>query len=55
MSCLAANPSVEIVQGLIQNMALDTSTPTGELIFEETSEPYKFINLGSAIYRRSVF
>jgi uncharacterized protein (DUF1919 family) len=52
---LAANPSVEIVQGLIQNMALDTSAPTGELIFEETTEPYKFINLGSAIYRRSVF
>jgi uncharacterized protein (DUF1919 family) len=52
---LAANPSAEIVQGLITNMALDTSATPGELIFEETSEPYKFINLGSAIYRRSVF
>ena len=55
MSYLAANPSVEIVQGLIKNMALETTTPNGELIFEETSEPYKFINLGSAVYRRSVF
>lgn len=54
-SYLGANPSVEIVQGLIKNMALETSAPTGELIFEETSEPYKFINLGSAIYRRSAF
>jgi uncharacterized protein (DUF1919 family) len=54
-SCLAANPSVEIAQGLIRNMALDPSAPPDELIFEETTEPYKFINLGSAVYRRSVF
>ncbi len=42
---LAANPSVDIVQGLIQKMQFD----------KPSSSPYRFINLGSALYRKSVF
>ncbi len=53
---LAAHPEVEIVQGLIQQMELYTSTLNDEeLKFEITSIPYQFINIGSAIYRKSVF
>jgi uncharacterized protein (DUF1919 family)/GT2 family glycosyltransferase len=55
MSCLEKDPSVEIVQGLIQTMELDASAPPGELVFEETSAPYQFISLNSAVYRHSVF
>lgn len=49
VSYLAENPTVEIVQGLIQQMQLSGSE------FEVASPSYQFINLGSAIYRKSVF
>jgi len=51
LQALAMNPSVDIVQGLIQEMQFNQD----ELIFVMSSEPYQFINLGSAIYRRAVF
>jgi glycosyltransferase involved in cell wall biosynthesis len=53
---LSANPSVDIVQGLIQQVRLD---PSRENVADPTapdcSEPYAFISLASAMYRRSVF
>jgi len=52
---LASNPSVDIVQGLIQKMRFDAPAEDGELIFKPSSSPYRFINLGSALYRKSVF
>lgn len=52
---LAANPSVEIVQGLIQQMKLSQITTDGEAIFAADYNPYNYINLGSALYRKSVF
>lgn len=56
ISYLNANPSIEIVQGLIQELQLFTSaTDNNVLVFQESSNPYDFINLGSAIYRKSVF
>ena len=56
IAVLAADPSVKIVQGLIQQMQLDTSASNvTKMVFEKSSEPYAFINLGSAIYRSSVF
>lgn len=47
---LKKNPEVEIVQGLIQNMK-----PDDEGNFEPTEIPYNYINIGSALYRKSVF
>jgi uncharacterized protein (DUF1919 family) len=35
--------------------AWDRSHAGPELVFEEISEPYQFVNLGCALYRRSVF
>ncbi|MCL1467396.1 glycosyltransferase family 2 protein [Argonema galeatum] len=52
---LANNPSVEIVQGLIQQMKLSEPTANNQPIFEPAYKPYSYINLGSAIYRKSVF
>ena len=52
---LAAHAAVAIVQGLIVRMELDPSAPGPDPVFEECSEPYQFINLGSAVYRASVF
>ncbi|WNZ46986.1 glycosyltransferase [Leptolyngbya boryana CZ1] len=55
-SYLIAHPEVEIVQGLIQQMQLDpTRTDRYADAFKPIFEPYQFINLGSAIYRKSVF
>jgi glycosyltransferase involved in cell wall biosynthesis len=54
-SYLARHPSVEMVQGLIQSMELATSEDPGHLRFEPSGTPYAFINLGSALIRRSVF
>ncbi|MBD1877294.1 glycosyltransferase [Coleofasciculus sp. FACHB-T130] len=51
---LVYNPSVEIVQGLIQNLKISQLTPEGA-IFEKHYQPYNYINLGSALYRKSVF
>ena len=52
---LVDNPSVEIVQGLIQNLKICQLTADGKAIFEKHYQPYNYINLGSAIYRKSVF
>lgn len=52
---LTQEPSFDIVQGLIKEMKLDESISGSGLAFEESSEPYHFLNLGSAIYRKSVF
>lgn len=52
---LASHPAVEIVQGLIQEMELDHECNENALIFKESSKPYYFVNLGSAIFRKSVF
>ena len=52
---LAAHAGVDIVQGLIVRMELDPSAPGPDPAFEECSEPYQFVNLGSAVYRASVF
>ncbi|MEP0753544.1 glycosyltransferase [Trichocoleus sp. Lan] len=51
---LVDNPSVEIVQGLIQNLKISQLTPENA-IFEKHYQPYNYINLGSALYRKSVF
>lgn len=50
---LMAHPDVDIAQGLIQQLRPGLTAPG--LAFEATSEPYQFINLGSAVYRRGVF
>lgn len=56
LECLAANPSIGIIQGLIQEMHLDSSiTDEDKLIFKPYSQPYYSVNLGSGIYRKSVF
>jgi len=52
---LQENPSVDIAQGLIQEMTLDDSSANGDLVFDESFEPYQFINVGSAVYRKEVF
>jgi glycosyltransferase involved in cell wall biosynthesis len=53
---LQLQPSVDIAQGLIRQMRWDGSyNQGGGLRFEAVSEPYQFINIGSALYRRSVF
>ncbi len=52
---LAAHPEVDIVQGLIVQQQWDASAPGAGMVFEDVSEPYQFVNLGSAVYRRSVF
>lgn len=54
MAFLAAHPDIAIVQGLIVQMQLDRSS-TEELVFEECSEPYQFVNLGSALFRVEAF
>jgi uncharacterized protein (DUF1919 family) len=55
LSYLAKHPSVEIVQGLIQEMTWNKSSQSHKLVFDKVFEPYFFINLGSSIYRKSVF
>lgn len=53
---LTTHPDVEIVQGLIQRMQFElVVTHENSGVFEPIFQPYQFINLGSAIYRRSVF
>jgi hypothetical protein len=52
---LVEHPDVEIVQGLIQQMEL-VQPGDGEAVrFVEIHAPYNYINLGSALYRTSVF
>ncbi len=52
---LANNPSVEIVQGLIQNLKISPLTNDNVAIFEKEYHPYNYINLGSGLYRKLVF
>lgn len=54
-SYLQNNPSVEIVQGLIQNLKMSYLANDDQTIFEKNYLPYNYINLGSALYRKSVF
>lgn len=50
------HPEIEIVQGLIQRMQWDGTVPNEHSAeFTPIFQPYQFINLGSALYRRSVF
>ncbi|MFM6133920.1 MAG: glycosyltransferase family 2 protein, partial [Sphaerospermopsis kisseleviana] len=51
----ANNPSVEIVQGLIQQIERFEDPENHDSICQTLSKPYQVINLGSAIYRKSVF
>ena len=52
---LMANPTVEIVQGLIQTMQLYGPGSSDKNQFKVTSTPYRYINIGSALYRSQVF
>ncbi|WP_146131608.1 glycosyltransferase [Merismopedia glauca] len=53
---LITHPDVEIVQGLIQQMQLDEKTTDEDApVFKPVFQPYQFINLGSALYRKSAF
>ncbi|MTJ11802.1 glycosyltransferase [Anabaena sp. UHCC 0187] len=52
---LVENPLIDIVQGLIQQMNLSQLTSAEKPTFEPVYKPYNYINLGSAIYRKSVF
>lgn len=53
---LEAHPEVGIAQGLIQQMHLvRTNSKSHPKIFMPVSEPYQFINIGSAVYRKTVF
>lgn len=56
LNYLRDRPEIEIVQGLIvkQIVQANFANPQ-ELEVIEASEPYQYINLGSAIYRREVF
>lgn len=54
LAYLTNNPSVEIVLGRTQFMQL-TSIVDGIHKFEELSYPRLFLNLGSAIFRKTVF
>jgi glycosyltransferase involved in cell wall biosynthesis len=53
VECLVNNPSVQIVQGLIQQVYL--SSTNKEQVYENYAETYQYINLGSSIYQKSVF
>jgi glycosyltransferase involved in cell wall biosynthesis len=53
---LRAHPEIGIAQGLIQQMHLDRSVPeTQPRVFTPVFQPYQFINIGSAVYRKTVF
>lgn len=54
-SYLTEHPSVEIVQGLIQQIQRFEDHENHRSIFKTVSNPYQFVNLGSALYRKSVF
>ncbi len=52
---LIAHPQVGIVQGLIQQMQRSPGSSENDFYqFKPIFQPYQFINLGSALYRRSV-
>ncbi len=48
---LGENPEVDIVQGHIQTLQLDNSSSLSQIV----STPYRYINIGSALFRRRVF
>jgi glycosyltransferase involved in cell wall biosynthesis len=52
---LAAHPEIDVVQGLIQRMVPAEAPEAVPSVFREAEEPYHFINLGSALFRREVF
>ena len=53
---LRALPEIGIAQGLIQQMHLDhTVTEVQPRSFTPVFQPYQFINIGSALYRKTVF
>lgn len=51
---LMDDPSLEIVLGRVQRIKL-AGVADGEEVFEDFSEPHIAFNLGSALYRKSVF
>lgn len=51
---LVANPDVEIVHGYLQNMYLSTDTEKKTLV-KKFGKPRVSFNVGSAVYRKSVF
>ncbi len=55
VSFLQDNPRVEIVQGLIQEFALNIPIEPEKVPLKASSKPYNFINLGCASFRKSVF
>jgi glycosyltransferase involved in cell wall biosynthesis len=53
---LLAHPEIGMAQGLIQQMQLDRTVPAGRpQLFTPVFAPYQFINIGSAVYRKTVF
>jgi glycosyltransferase involved in cell wall biosynthesis len=51
---LTKNPALKVVMGLVQYTRISTA-PESEPGFEEFSQPLVAFNLGSALFRRSVF
>ncbi len=54
LAAFAANPHLEIVNGYVQ-MLQAVPTASGEVTFQPRHEPLVSFNLGSALFRRSVF
>lgn len=52
---LQANPAIEIVQGLIQRVLKIDVGPSDQSGYEPISDSYNYINIGSALFRKSVF
>jgi GT2 family glycosyltransferase len=52
---LINHPDIALVQGLIQQRKITGFTEENKPIFVNVHEPYNYINIGSAIYRKSVF
>jgi glycosyltransferase involved in cell wall biosynthesis len=52
---LVNHPDIGIVQGLIQQMVLLDINQGAQPLFKPIYQPYQFINLGSGVYRKSVF
>lgn len=55
LNYLVNNPEFGIVQGLIQQMKPSQFSEAESFVFENIHQPYNYINIGSAIYRKSVF
>jgi glycosyltransferase involved in cell wall biosynthesis len=56
LAYLSAHPEIDIVQGLIiQMQRVPAGSAPDEFTFEVSSEPYQFISLSSAVYRKTVF